>query len=59
MVDRSRILELLREAARALEDAERRLEHEIAPERDAIRRELVSAATSVGRAMCLAGGPIP
>ena len=56
MTDRLRLVELLREAARALDDADRRLEHDVTPERDAIHRELVTAATSIGRALHLLGG---
>lgn len=54
----SRLPELLREAARALEDAERQLQHAVTPEREAVQRELVQAATSIGRALHLIGaGP--
>lgn len=56
MTDVRRIEELLREAARNLDDADRRLEHAVEPERDAIHRELVQAATSIGRAIHLIGG---
>ena len=58
MTDRARTVELLREAARQLADAEVRLQHDVTPERDAVHRELVSAATSIGRALNLIGaGP--
>jgi hypothetical protein len=51
-----RLAELLREAARALEDADRRLIHDASPQREAVHRELVQAATCVGRALHLTGG---
>ena len=58
MTDRNRMVELLREAATLLADAELRLVHAVEPERDAVQRELVSAATSIGRALNLIGaGP--
>ena len=48
----------LRAAAEELSRAERQLEHDVRPERDAVQRELVSAATSIGRALHLIGaGP--
>jgi hypothetical protein len=50
-----RLPELLQEAARALADAERRLQHDASPQREAVQRELVQAATSVGRALHLIG----
>jgi hypothetical protein len=50
------VIDLLREAARALEDAERRLQHDVAPAREAVHRELVQAGTSIGRALHLVGG---
>lgn len=55
MPDHLRLLELLREAARALADAERRLQHDTTPERSAVQHELVTAATSIGRALHLLG----
>lgn len=57
MTDQRRVLELLREAARVLEDAERRLQHDVTPQREAVQRELVSAGASIGRALHLIGGP--
>lgn len=45
----------LREAVRAIEQAERQLGHELRPERGAVHRELVSAAASLGRALHLIG----
>lgn len=56
MPDLTRVIDLLREAARALEDAERRLQHDVAPAREAVHRELVQAGTSIGRALHLVGG---
>jgi hypothetical protein len=55
MTDRRRTGELLREAARALADAEMRLHHDTTPEREAIHRELMQAATCIGRALHLIG----
>ena len=59
MTDRSRTAELLREAARALADAEMRMHHDTTPEREAVHRELVQAATCIGRALNLIGAPLP
>jgi len=50
-----RAVELLREAARALADAEIRLQHDVSPQREAVQREIVQAATSIGRALHLIG----
>lgn len=55
MTDLPRLAELLKEAARALDDADRRLEHAVEPERDAVHRELVAAAANIGRALHLLG----
>lgn len=45
----------LREASRALQSAERQLDHDVRPEREAVHRELVAAAACVGRALNLIG----
>lgn len=48
----------LRMAARELTSAERQLDHDVRPEREAVHRELVAAAAAIGRALHLIGaGP--
>lgn len=50
--------EALKRAAEALKRADIALRHVCTPEREAVQRELVSAAASVGRALHLIGeGP--
>lgn len=55
MADRDPLAAALQEAAQALARAEAALRHICTPEREAVHRELVSAAASVGRAQCLRG----
>lgn len=55
MPDRDPLAAALEEAAEALRRAEIALRHLCTPEREAVQRELVSAAMSVGRAQCLRG----
>lgn len=51
-------VDLLRLAAHYLADAESRLQHDVTPQREAVHRELVQAASSIGRALHLLGaGP--
>lgn len=45
----------LRQAAQALESAERQIHHDARADREALHRELVQAAACVGRVMALAG----
>jgi hypothetical protein len=48
----------LRQVAQDLKRAEARLQHDVTPQREAVQRELVQAAVSVGRALHLIGaGP--
>jgi hypothetical protein len=56
MPDPRMVAELLRIAVQYLDDAEQRLRHDVSPEREAIQREIVQAATSVGRALHLLQG---
>lgn len=49
----------LREASRALQSAERQLDHDVRPEREAVHREIVSAAVCIGRALALIGAESP
>ncbi len=50
-----RVVELLRAAVESLQDADLRLAHNVEPAREAVHRELVQAATCVGRALHLLG----
>lgn len=45
----------LRQAAQELAWAERQLDHDVRPQREAVHRELVAAAAAIGRALHLIG----
>ena len=55
MPDPSALADALREAELALRRAEIALRHALTPEREAVQRELVQAAVSIGRAKALTG----
>lgn len=55
MADPDPLNQALEEATEALKRAEVALRHVCTPEREAVHREIVSAAASVGRAQCLRG----
>jgi hypothetical protein len=51
--------ELLRIAAQYLQDFELGMQHDVSPAREAVQREIVQAATCIGRALHLIGDQTP